>query len=162
VVDYEEQFFGLMNDYLPERSSPVVFSPLGLLFISMLTVATAFVGSVWSIRTSTGVTTVGQATTDSHTNRVSRIWFAVWITAVSALSLGIYVIGIYAVGASWALSGTSKTVGITILIGYLSVATLVITWAIRSRRSQSRIAWLIPLIAIGATAATTAAIITIL
>ena len=160
VADYEDQFFELMNDYLPERSRSIVFAPVGLLVVSIVTVGLAAVVSVRSIRSSPGVTKMESATRDGYSN-LGRIGFGVWITAVSALSFGVYLIGVYTLGGSWALAETSKAVGMAILIAYLAVSAFVLTWAIRRRRSQSPNAWLIPLIAIGAAVAATAAIIII-
>ncbi len=161
VVEYEEQFFELMNDYLPERSRSPVFAPFGLLLISMITIGAAAALSVRSIRASTGEITA-QATTVHRSTRGTRIGFALWITAVIALSLGMYVIGIYAVLGSWSLPATSKTFAAVILVSYLAAAATAVTWSIRSRRNQPLVAWLVPLLAIGAAAlATTAMIVTL-
>lgn len=161
VAEYEEQFFELMNDYLPERSRSPVFTPFGLLLMSMITIGAATAVSVLSIRDSTGVITA-QATTVRRSTRGTRIGFALWIAAVIALSLGMYVIGIYAVLGSWSLPATSKAFGAFILVLYLAAATMAVTWAIRSRRNQPWIAFLAPLFAFGAAAVAAAATITIL
>lgn len=161
AADYEARFFELMNDYLPERSRSVFFTPLGLLLISMITIGAAATASVWAIRGSSDAV-MAPPTTVGRSSRGSRIRFALWIAVVAALSLGIYLMGIYAILGSWSLTATNRVLGAVILALYLAAATIAVTWAVRNRRNHRRTAWLIPLLAFGAAAVATAAITTIL
>ena len=164
VADYEGQFFELMNGYLPERSVPVILTPIGLGVVATVLVGLALVVALRTVRTSTDTTAAPQDTLDSR-SYTARIGFAIWIAAVAALSLGVFVMGAYAVSVSWGLSGMGQVTGVAILIIYLGVATLAISQAIRKRRQRSPNAWAIPLLAVGgavATAVTSGVIITIL
>jgi len=157
VVDYEEQFFELMNDYLPERSVPISLTPIGLVVISTMLIGPALVVTARTIRTSTGMTAEPQAVASrSFTGRT--IVFTIWITAVSALSLGVFLMGAYAVSVSWGLSGAGQVTGMAILIIYFVAASFVVNWAIRSRHRHSAVAWFIPLLAIGGAVATAVAV----
>lgn len=160
VSSYEDQFFELMSSYLPQRSRSVIFAPLGLLLIVVITIGAATTVSVRSVRSSPAAAAVESATS-GRSARGMRVGFAVWIAVVAVLSMGMYVRGIYVVLGSWSLSTTTKLSGATILVLYLAAATMAVTWAIRSRRDQLRMAWLIPLIAIAAALPAAVAIIAI-
>lgn len=162
LSDYKDQFFELMNGYLPDRSVPTAFSPFGLLVISVVTISLAFLVAIRSVRSSPTFATVKSTPIDANSNRLVQIGFGLWITAVSAFGLGLYLIGVHSIGGSWELAVIKKTVGVAIMIAYLAVSAGVLTWAVRSRRNRSRVAWLIPLGVIGSAAATAALIITIL
>jgi hypothetical protein len=161
VTDYENQFFELMTGYLPERSGPIIFTPIGLLVISMITIGVASLLSVRSLRTSPHLATLEGPIEHGQSTRFGQIGFVAWVSTVVALSLGLYLIGVSSIGGSFALTSAEKGVGLAILVGYLSVSAFVLTLAIRLRRNQSPIAWLCPLIPIGAAAATTAIIIVV-
>lgn len=160
-ADYEDRFFELMNQYLPERSDTIVLRPLAVLVIAVATIGFAVAVSLWSLRTSSGSPTPRHEASVSVLTRVANIGFAVWLTAVSALSLGTYLIGIDAIATSWEISGVNKTLGITLLFVYLTICALAVTWSVRLRRNQSPIAWLIPLGLVGAAVVAAATFITL-
>jgi hypothetical protein len=158
LSEYEEQFFDRMAVYLPARSTSAVFDPVGLVLISMVTVGIAVAGSIWSVRVSPAAATTEGASEAPARTRGSRIGFTAWVAATSVLSLGLFLLGVYAFGRSRELTDADKTFGVAVLIAYLAVCTVVLTWAIRRRRRRSGAAWLIPLLTIGAAAVTIAVI----
>ncbi len=157
--DYENQFFGLMGGYLPDRSVSAAFGPIGLLIISVLSVGLALVFVIRGIRSSPAMAPAQAVTTGAFSRRLSRIAFGVWIAAFSAFAVGLFLIGMYSVGGSWALTEAKKAAGIAVMTSFLGVSAAVLTWAMRSRRTLSRHAWLIPCAVIGAGAAMAPALI---
>jgi len=162
LSDYEDRFFELVSGYLPDRSSSMAFGPFGLLVISLVTAGFTLLVAIRSVRGSPALRTGESASFGARPNRLSEIAFRSWITAVAGFGLGLYLIGVYSIGGSWALSEINKTVGIAIMISYLAVSAGVLTLAIRSRRNRLRIAWLIPLGVLGAAFATAIMIVTTL
>lgn len=161
-ADYEDRFFELMDRYLPENSDTIVLGPTAVLAIVVISIGLAVTGSVWSIRTSPGANAAAEAASTSHSTRAATLGFVVWLTAVSVLSLGIYLIGIDAIAGSWKVSRVGKILGMALLFGYLATCALAVTWSARRRRSQSPIAWLISLAPIGAAVVTAAITIKLL
>ncbi len=150
LADYEDRFFELMSSYLPEQSRSWVFQPLSRLALTIITVAAAVAVSVTSIRRSSALALSRPAADGSPPGRWSRVGFGIWIAAVCAFSLGLYLVGVTAVGSSWALDDTDRVTGVTVMIGYLAASAFVITWALRLRQGLRWFAWLIPMAAIGA------------
>ncbi len=147
-VEYEASFFDLVDDYLPARSTAIVFAPIGLLIVLVITIGLAATLSVRSIRRSLvpgdGETVPG----DQH--RRGTIRFAIWIAAAAAVSLYVHVTGVQLVGRSWTLTDAEKSLGVGILVGQLAVSAIAVTWAARQARSRSWWAWLIPVVALAA------------
>jgi hypothetical protein len=151
---YEEEFFERMAGYLPARSTSAVFGPVGLALISLVAVGTAVAASICGVRSSPAAATAEGATEVPARTRGSRIGFTTWIAATSVLTLGLFLLGVYAFGRSWELTDSDKTLGVAVLIAYLAFCAAVFTWAVRRRRQHSASAWPIPLLAIGAAAVT--------
>jgi hypothetical protein len=147
VAEYENQFFDLMEDYLPERSVPIVLAPIGLTIVSMTLLGAATAATLRSNRSPAGATAVKQANAQVRT-RGRKIGFAAWLTVISVFSMGVFVIGIYSISVSWGLSGLGQVSGATVMVAYFAGATIAINWAIRSRHKGSPVAWLIPLVPI--------------
>jgi hypothetical protein len=162
VAEYEYQFFELMNDYLPERSIPVSLTPVGLIVISSTLIGAAVVFTIRTIRISPGNGVVPQVALASRSSVGKAVGFTIWIAAASAMSLGVFLMGIYAVSVSWGLSGVGQVTGMAILITYFGAAAFAVNWAIRRYRRHSPIAWFIPLLALGGAVAAAVAIVIVL
>lgn len=160
VAEYENQFFDLMEAYLPERSVPIVLAPISLIILSVSLLGAATAATLWSNRSAAGVTAAEKSTAPVR-SRGRTIGFAAWITVISLLGLGVFVIGIYSISVSWGLSGLGQVSGMAVMIGYFVGATFAINWAIRSRDTASPNAWLIPLATIIGAAVTAVAIVLI-
>lgn len=147
VAEYENQFFELMDDYLPERSNPIVLTPVGLLVLSATLTATAIGITSWSIRNPASAT-AARPGMGEDTTRKGTIGFATWIAAASVFALAIFLIGVFTIGMSWGLSELGQVSGIAVMLAYFAGATLAINWAIRLRHREPRRALLMPLTAI--------------
>jgi hypothetical protein len=158
LSEYEEQFFERMAGYLPESSTSVAYGPLGLALISVIAVGIAGAASIWSVRRSLATAGTEGASGAPARTGWSRIGFTAWITAISVPSLGLFLLGVYSLGGSWEFTNADKTFGVAVFITYLGVCAVILTWAIRSWVRRSLTAWLVPLLAIGAAAATVAVI----
>jgi hypothetical protein len=152
VTDFRDEFFDRMAEYLPARHGSIAFTSFGLILIALVAIGIAIASSIWSVgRTATALAVTPEAVTPSH---ASRIGFATWIVVVVALALLLFLQGLFQVGGARTIDDGDKIVGLIALIAYLGVSAVALTWAIHRRLQHSGAAWLIPLLAIGATGIT--------
>lgn len=149
LSDYEDQFFELMGGYLPDRSRAIFFAPPGLLVVAVVTVGFVSVASIRSVRRSLPGSTEDERAGDSSATGLG-VGFVLWITAVATLGLGWYLLGLYSIGSSWALTDGDRTVGLAVMFGYLMISATALIRAMWFRRDRRWLAWVLPLIPIGA------------
>lgn len=147
VADYEDRFFDLMEEYLPDRSIPIALTPLGLIVLTGTLICAAIAFTVWRTR-GPAATTAGATAVRSRKAAATTIGFVVWLAVVSAFSLGIFLVGTYSISVSWGLSGLGQVLGVSAMVIYFIFATFMVNWALQSRSARPLLAWLIPLAAV--------------
>jgi len=152
VNEFRDEFFDRMAEHLPERYGSIAFTSFGLILISLIAIGIAVTSSIWSARSTAAAIAV--APEAAAPARGSRIGFAAWIVVVVALSFLLFLRGVFQVGGARTIDDGDKIFGLTALIAYLGVSAFLLTWAVRRRLQHSGAAWLIPLLAIGATGIT--------
>ena len=145
--DYQDEFFGLMNMYLPRYRNPMS-TPVGIAVVSAA-VALVVVGplAVSARRWRLGAANIERALP----GRLAAIGFYTEITVASFVVIAVFLLGLTAIGAEGELYNISRTPSrmraYWTLGGYLLASVGLLLWAVHRWIHRSRLAFLIaPLI----------------
>ena len=155
VDDFENEFFGLMDSYLPRYRNPV-FAPVGFAVISALVIV--FVTGALVLghhRLQPGAAVAGDA---GEPSRLARIGFYAEVTIATCIVIVFFLGLLFTVGTEDVLYNPSLTpfrmLAYSGLGAYLLGSTALLLWALNRWLQRSRAAFLVAPLVIAASAAT--------
>jgi hypothetical protein len=158
--DFENEFFGLMDAYLP-RYRNRVFAPVGFAVVSALVIAFVISALVLGHRPWRPAAAVDGAR--AAPGRLARIGFYGEIVIASGGVIALFLSVLFAVGTEDALYNAAYTpyriFAYAILVSYLAGSTALLLWAVHQWSRHSRSAFLLAPLIIAASAATITAFI---
>lgn len=149
--DFENEFFSLMDAYLPRYRNPL-FAPVSFALVSVL--VTAFViGAIAVGSHRWRLATAAEDISGSGPGRVARIGFYSEITIAGAAVIAFFLGVLFALGTDDVLYNAAfariRLMAYSVLVGYLLGATALLLWAVNRWMNRSRSAYLVaPLIII--------------
>jgi len=154
--EYERDFFGLMDDYLPPYRNPV-FSPAGFAVVSAVVVAFVIGAPTIGYRRWRRATPTGQAD-DPGPGRTARIGFYGEMTLAGAIVIAFFLGVLFVAGTTPELNNTLYATARTriywFLVVYLLASVGLVLWAVNRWVHRARSALLVAPLVIAATGAT--------
>jgi hypothetical protein len=155
VDDFDNEFFSLMNTYLPQYRNPA-FAPVIFAFVSALVIV--FVIGALAIGHHRWRLAAAEATDKTRPGRAIRIGFYSELTIASGVVIMFFLGLLFAVGTEDALYNAAyapyRLTAYGILTSYLLGSIALLLWAVHKWTQHSRSAFLIGPLVIVATAAT--------
>lgn len=150
-AEYETQFFALMDAYLPQSEPPLEAIGMGLL--SLLAASLMTSSLVWGFRHwPASAMTPGQID-DAAWSRRARRGFLVEISTIGSIAVGFVGVLLFNLALQDLSRDAPRAAGYLITTAYLVISVGILMWAIRRWARRTRLAYLIPLLVIVATAA---------
>ncbi len=147
-ADYEEQFFGLMDGYLPQSEPPLEAIAVGL---AVLLGAALMAGTVVVSYRRWPAAIPRSEAGGSGWSRLSRIGFRAEIAASAVGAAGFTGLLVVQIAFSDLAPYAPRLRGYLLAALYLIVSGTTLTWAIRRWAAEERVAYLIPLLVVVAT-----------
>jgi hypothetical protein len=155
VDDFENEFFGLMDAYLPRYRNPV-FSPAGFALISALVIV--FVTGVLAFGRRRWQLATAPSSDRPAPGRPARIGFYSEITITGGFVIAFFLGALFTVGTEDVLANPAYTpyrlLAYWSVVGYLLGSTALLLWAIHRWSRRSRAAYLVAPLILAASAAT--------
>jgi hypothetical protein len=151
LADYEEQFFALMGDYLPQTSPSTAvtpISPVGLTVFSIVAVLLVAGVLIWGLQRWPATALVTIPTERLIGSQRPRKGFFTEITTAAFVVLGFFIWVLIAINTAEGPSATEKARGFTTAVGYLAASVAILMWAVRRWAYHSKAAYRIPLLLI--------------
>lgn len=149
--EYEAQFFTLMDAYLPQSEPPLEAIGMGLL--SLLAASLMTSSLVWGFRHWPATATTSGQMDDSTWSRPAKRGFLVEISTLGSIAVAFVAVLLFNLSLQDLSPDAPRAVGYLITTAYLVSSGGILMWAIRRWAHRSRLAYLIPLLVILATAA---------
>jgi hypothetical protein len=155
-TDYEEQFFGLMGEFLPRSEPPLKAIAIGL---AVLVGAAVMGGTVVASSRRWLPAALGSgAATEPAWSRRAQIGFRAEIVAFAVVAVGFAALLEIQIAFSDLAPGAPREPGYLVAAIYLLSSAAILAWAIRRWADHQRTAYLLPLLVVAVTGITIAVV----